>query len=347
MDNKHNISVMIGRFQPVHSAHIEIINQALELSDNIIIVIGSDNQPRTPKNPFTSKEREQMILASMPQDTWNSIRFARIEDATYNNQDWARNVQDAVDKTAVQFYNDWNDEPTFTLIGHHKDASSFYLDMFPQWSNIEIPLIDDLHSTDIRDSYFNKSGRVSFETLPLGVRNFLREFEQSDEFGTLREEYDYIEMYKEQWSVAPYAPTFVTVDAVVIQAGHVLLVKRRASPGKGLYALPGGFLDQNETLEDGMLRELREETKLKIPVPVLRGSIKKSRIFDAPQRSLRGRTITQAFLIELPASTPLPKVKGADDAEKAMWVPLNDFYKMQDKIFEDHWSIVKTMIGEL
>lgn len=347
MEKKYNISVIIGRFQPVHQSHIQIIEKALELSDNLIIIIGSDNIPRTPKNPFTSKEREQMIMCSLPQELWDRIRFARIQDSTYNTQDWVRNVQNAVTKTSTEFYTSWNDEPSIALIGHHKDASSFYLDMFPQWKSIEIPLIDDLHSTDIRDSYFNKKGQLSFLTLPLGVRNFLREFEQSDEFKTLREEYDYIEMYKKQWSVAPYPATFVTVDAVVIQSGHVLLVKRRASPGKGLFALPGGFLDQNESMENGMIRELREETKIKVPEPVLRGSIKKSRVFDDPQRSLRGRTITQAFLIELPASTPLPKVKGSDDAEKAMWVPLNEFFKMQDKMFEDHFHIIKNMIGEL
>ena len=341
MNKAHDISVLIGRFQPVHTSHIKIIKRALEISDNLIIVIGSDNQPRTPKNPFTSTEREEMIINSIPDALQQRIEFARIQDSIYNMQEWASYVQNAVGKISAHT-NITKKTNDIVLIGHHKDESSFYLDMFPQWKSIEIPLIDDLHSTDIRQDFF-ATGYVNPD-LPGGVEAFMTEFKRSIMYDTLCEEYDYIWKYKKQWEVSPYPPTFVTTDAIVIQSGHVLLVKRRASPGKGLYALPGGFLDQHETLEDGMIRELREETKIKVPEPVLRGCITKSRVFDAPYRSLRGRTITNAFLIEL-GRGELPKVKGSDDAEKAVWIPLNEFYKMQKTMFEDHFSIIMNMIG--
>jgi len=290
MDKKYNVSVIIGRFQPIHKAHLDIIKQALLISDNLIIVIGSDNQPRTPKNPFTSAEREDMIFFSLPEELQQRIEFAFIQDSMYNTQDWIRSVQNAVSKARFGFSSGWGEDSTTVLIGHHKDASSFYLDMFPQWKSIEIPLIDDLHSTDIREVYFNPRNSGTLENLPEVVKSFMRDFERTDEFFILREEWECIKAYKESWKAAPYPPTFVTTDAVVIQSGHVLLVKRRASPGKGLYALPGGFLDQNESMEDGMIRELREETKIKVPEKVLRGFIKKSLVFDAPNRSLRGRT---------------------------------------------------------
>ena len=74
------------------------------------------------------------------------------------------------------------------------------------------------------------------------------------------------------------ALALMTVDAVVVQSGHILLVKRGDMPGKGLWALPGGFLNQEETMLDGAIRELKEETKIKVPVPVLKGSIKESTI---------------------------------------------------------------------
>jgi bifunctional NMN adenylyltransferase/nudix hydrolase len=146
-----------------------------------------------------------------------------------------------------------------------------------------------------------------------------------------------VKKYKEAWKAAPFPPTFMTVDAVVVQSGHILLVKRGDMPGKGLWALPGGFLNQEETMLDGAIRELKEETKIKVPVPVLKGSIKESKTFDAPNRSSRGRTITQAFLIDLGVGE-LPKVKGSDDAEKAFWVPFNQV--KQEKMFEDHHAII-------
>jgi bifunctional NMN adenylyltransferase/nudix hydrolase len=121
------------------------------------------------------------------------------------------------------------------------------------------------------------------------------------------------------------------------------MVERKARPGKGLLALPGGFVDGSEKLMDACLRELREETRLKIPAAVLKGSIKNDQVFDDPHRSARGRTITHAFYIELAPNKQLPKVKGGDDAKHAMWVPLADLDPTT--IFEDHYFIIKELTG--
>ena len=142
----------------------------------------------------------------------------------------------------------------------------------------------------------------------------------------------------------PYAPTFLTCDAVVVQSGHVLLVKRGANPGKGLWALPGGFVNQNERIQDACMRELREETRLKVPLPVLHGSVKNKEVFDHPDRSLRGRTVTQAFYIELPPGK-LPQVKGGDDAASAKWVPLA--FVREEEMYEDHYHILTHFLGDL
>ena len=152
-----------------------------------------------------------------------------------------------------------------------------------------------------------------------------------------------IQKYKQSWEVAPFPPTFVTVDSVVVCSGHVLLVKRKEQPGAGLWALPGGFLNQKETLLNGAIRELKEETKIKVPVPVLKGSVRTQMTFDYPNRSTRGRTITTAFYIDLGFEKKLPKVTGADDAEKARWVPFNE--ARRDMMFEDHYDILDYFIN--
>ena len=224
--------------------------------------------------------------------------------------------------------------------------------MFPQWTTIDVGLIEDLHASDIRRSMFVPDfDEDDFEfrigrNLPKAIHAYLQAFMLRPEFEQLKREYEFIQKYKQAWENAPYEPTFNTVDAVVIQSGHILLVRRRAEPGCGLFALPGGFLNPNERIQDAAIRELREETKIKVPGPVLSGSIRAMDVYDHPGRSLRGRTITHAFLIELP-SGPLPKVKGSDDADKAKWVPLNVFDAMEDQLFEDHYHIIKDMIGKL
>jgi bifunctional NMN adenylyltransferase/nudix hydrolase len=134
---------------------------------------------------------------------------------------------------------------------------------------------------------------------------------------------------------------------VVIQSGHVLLVKRRSYPGKGLWALPGGFLEPDETIEQACLRELAEETALKVPDAVLKGHIKAREVFDAPYRSSRGRTVTHAHLIHLDPG-PLPKIKtgglaGDDETYKIDWVPLAKLRR--ELFFEDHYPIIIRMAG--
>ena len=156
---------------------------------------------------------------------------------------------------------------------------------------------------------------------------------------------DFTRKNKAAWASAPYAPTFNAADSIIVQSGHILLVTRRSHPGKGLLAIPGGYLNQEETLLDCALRELREETKIKVPEKVLRGSMVYDRNFDDPYRSDRGRMITQAFLFQLEDMDELPKVKGADDAEKAKWYPIA--FLNEEDFFEDHFHIIQVMLGHM
>jgi len=340
---KHHTVVFVGRFQPPHRAHIQIMERALEHCQQLVVLCGSANQPRTIKNPFTVAEREEMIMASLPDNLHNRVVVLPLHDKTYNDQQWALQVQEKVTSVA--------ETDSIAIIGHAKDETSYYLNMFPQWDLIDVTNIDDIHASDIRDAYFKEDSWDEFDStigsyLPCAIHDYLQAFTLRPEFEDLVSEYAFIREYRAAWDDAPYAPTFVTVDAVVIQSGHVLLVRRRANPGKNLYAIPGGFLDHNERTVDGAIRELREETKIKVPIPVLRGSIKSSEVFDHPNRSLRGRTITHACLIELPPGE-LPKVKGSDDADKAKWIPLNVLQRMEDQLFEDHFHIIQHFLGEI
>jgi bifunctional NMN adenylyltransferase/nudix hydrolase len=146
------------------------------------------------------------------------------------------------------------------------------------------------------------------------------------------------------WKSAPYPPVFVTVDAVVRAAGSVLLVKRANHPGRNLWALPGGFLDQRESLLQAAMRELREETALGIAEPSLAAALKAVAVFDHPHRSLRGRTITHAHFFDL-GDARLPEVVGGDDASHAEWIPVDALRAMEDQFFEDHFNILDHFLG--
>ncbi|MBN3856273.1 MULTISPECIES: bifunctional nicotinamide-nucleotide adenylyltransferase/Nudix hydroxylase [unclassified Paraburkholderia] len=334
--------IFIGRFQPPHRGHLDVLRRALGLATRVCVLIGSTDRPRTIKDPFSFDERRQMILAMLDEDERERVLIAPVQDSMYNDGDWLRWIQDAV---AAQLGDTTGRR--IGLIGHEKDSSSYYLRMFPQWDFVETDATEDISATEIREQLFaERSNSFVSWAVPAPVHNWLEGFRTRPEFAQLKSEAEFIAGYQKAWAAAPYPVTFVTVDALVVHSGHILLVRRRSEPGRGLWALPGGFVNQDERLETACIRELREETGLKLPEPVLRGSIKDRQVFDHPQRSLRGRTITHAFLFHFPVGD-LPRVKGGDDADKARWVPLNTFARMRDVMFEDHFDIAHLFLGKL
>lgn len=337
MSKQYKTAVVIGRFQPFHNQHAELVLKAAELAEKVVILIGGAGKPRTPKDPFTDVERGQMIMAwinSLNGDHFHSgVAICPIDDYMYSDASWAEGVQRSVNQLKGQ------GEGETVVVGCNKDESSFYLKMFPQWALHEEPYKDHVDATQIRTLlYEDRSMNFVRGVVPETTFDFLTRFRGTDEFNYVLNEWNVVEKYKQRWKAAPYAPTFVTADAVVIQSGHILLVKRGAAPGYGLMALPGGFLDQGERIVDAVVRELREETRIKVPAPVLKGSIRETAVFDHPKRSARGRTITHASLIVLPDG-PLPKVKGSDDAMDAAWYPLGSL--KSEVFFEDHYDIIQ------
>jgi len=346
MTKKYDALVLIGRFQPFHNAHLEIVRKATRLAHKIIIIVGSADQPRTYKNPWTAGERASMIydeVIAIPEIAEHRVALSIDHniDTIYNNQAWITRVQKIVyEGNSIPL------DAKIGIIGHKKDSSTKYLDSFPGWGLEEVELIEPLSATDIRDLYFRRNCNLKYiqSVVPSKIYGSLKDNIESEIREQVIRSREFIETYKKQFSSLAYPPVFVTADSVVLCSGHVLLIKRRSEPGKGLWALPGGFLDtvNDQTMKDAAIRELREETGIKVPAPVLYGSITDDRVFDSPDRSARGRTITHAFKIEL-ADGELPKVKGTDDALKAKWVPLSQV--RSDEMFEDHYEIIQHFVG--
>ena len=111
----------------------------------------------------------------------------------------------------------------------------------------------------------------------------------------------------------------VATDAIVFAGTgnnrQLLLIKRKHEPYKGMWALPGGFVEDDEELEAAAIRELEEETGLKVP------SMIQLYTFGRVGRDSRGRTVTVTYYTSI--DTPQP-VAGADDAAEAAWVPVKD-----------------------
>jgi 8-oxo-dGTP diphosphatase len=129
-----------------------------------------------------------------------------------------------------------------------------------------------------------------------------------------------------------YPRPAVTVDVVVVsreRKPRVLLIRRKNEPFAGKWALPGGFVDMDETLEAAARRELQEETSIQTD------KLEQLHTFGDPGRDPRGRTISVVFLARVDPQTVQPQA--ADDAREVGWHPLTELPPLafdHDRILE-------------
>ena len=349
--------VFIGRFQPFHNGHLAVVRRALELAERCIILVGSSNIARNPVNPFTFEERKEMIIlgvqSELGTDAALKIDVRPVYDIPYNDTQWVTHVT-KVAHTAARV---WTDGPiNVGLIGHSKDHTSFYLKLFPEWGSVNVPAYaQGLSATDIRKYLFSSEWDAraiiaNHDLIPNGTSSFLNNFIDRPEHKWIMDERKFYESYAKLWKDAPFhkdKPQIMCADNVVLQGGNVLLVTRKNSPGKGLLALPGGHLE-GQTFIDAAVTELKQETRFsdahgEMPPAKLKSFITASRMFDSPNRSLRGHVVTMAFRYDMPPAKTLYKVKGADDAAHAAWY---DISKLDPRdFFEDHCHIIDEMAG--
>lgn len=137
-----------------------------------------------------------------------------------------------------------------------------------------------------------------------------------------------------------YPRPAVTADCVIITKEakpKVLLIERGDDPYKGCWAFPGGFMNMDETTEECAIRELEEETGMKIQ------ELQQIGAYSKVDRDPRGRTITVAYLAVIDSPC---EVIGQDDAAKAQWFPLDALPKLafdHDEIMNDATTLYKRM----
>ncbi|MCI0519353.1 MAG: NUDIX hydrolase [Chloroflexi bacterium] len=137
-----------------------------------------------------------------------------------------------------------------------------------------------------------------------------------------------------------YPRPAVTVDVVVFTLTenrlHVLLVQRGQDPYQGCWALPGGFVEMGETLDDAAQRELEEETGLQ------QSFLEQLYTYGDPQRDPRGRVITVAYFALIPANTPLRPGSGTE-IRQARWFPAEEL----PALAFDHAAIIAYALRRL
>src|SRR5438093_2448896 len=136
----------------------------------------------------------------------------------------------------------------------------------------------------------------------------------------------------------PYPPFAVTVDLVLLTLIRdrlcVLAVKRAAEPFIGRWALPGGFVQPDENLEQAARRELREETGL----DAARIHLEQLATYGEPHRDPRQRVVSVAYLALAPG---LPAPIAGSDAAEATWLEVRELLRMRPGLAFDHGQILR------
>jgi bifunctional NMN adenylyltransferase/nudix hydrolase len=223
-----SLGVFIGRFQPFHLGHQFIIQKALEQVGSLLIVIGSaQDSHRSLKNPFTFEERKILIRDNLkfflPPKELSRVNIIGVPDFPNDDQAWKNFIYREVRpflsvqcSPILQDFHSKSSEPSrssepmgrILLVGHDKDESTYYLNLFKDFANWDIFLLDkhqDIDGTKIREAYFSLVNGNTFEWInkdnsasklegPLGVistqtspitQNFLHNFAMTSEWQEL------------------------------------------------------------------------------------------------------------------------------------------------------------------
>lgn len=309
------LAVIRGRFAPLTLSALAVIENALEQAHRVLLLVSAAEQAPSCRMPWNAAARVDMMRAAL---------------APFG------------DRVAIRTVPDWRYDP-----GARDATEAAAIASVGEGMVTRLPDLPD--DPELIALLFDRGADAVRGLVPEAVAEALSAFCATETYDGFRDEHRYVESYRRSWSVAPYPPVLVTVDTVIVHVPdgdepHLLLIRRGGVPGRGTWALPGGFVDPDEWLIDAAFRELREETGLMLSDAEARLALKGRGVFDAPDRSSRGRVVTQGFYFVVEGGS-LPDVTGDDDAAEARWWPVGELHLLNEQVFEDHPDIIAHFLG--
>ncbi len=165
----YDICLCMGRFQPFHWGHYDLVQAALAQGERVIILLGSHLSSQSIKNPWSSGEREIMMRMCLSDADQTRIQVVPICDCE-TDQEWAATIHRGVDRVA-------GPRSQIAIVGHHDQGRKFFSQWFSDWAYIERLRRPHLAATDIRLAYFGGCSETHYaDKLPSGTLDSLREF---------------------------------------------------------------------------------------------------------------------------------------------------------------------------
>lgn len=313
------LTVVIGRFQPLHNEHIRMIEHAISLGEQTLVLVGSAFEPRTLKNPWTYQERRGMLKAVFG----DRIDIAAIRDYPYEDESWFENV-----KTIIKLHSNNGDEVTIVGCAKDGDDSTWYLNHFPEYTVEFFQPQLTLDATAIRQDLWEGFG-LNPTLVPLGVYNYITDWDSNSPeiLWKLKQQFVDVNKYQKQWGKGP----FLCVDSILMSEGEWFAIINHK---EGTLALPGGFLDYGETTLNGARRECREEIGFdpgNSPTDLF--------IADKPDRDPRCHNVSIVYVWDV--GDDMPELIAGDDAVGVRWMDWNEIQTRREEFRADHWHLLE------
>ena len=159
--------VFIGRFQPLHRGHLYVIRRGLERAARLIVLLGSAQESRTAKNYWTVAERAALFRVALTPAEWARLTLRPLLDKPGDDEAWVAQVRGLVGAIAPA-------GARIGLIGHDKDASSYYLRLLPDWPLLAVDNYQHISATPLRTRWL--AGEREIAEIPPEVLKQLESF---------------------------------------------------------------------------------------------------------------------------------------------------------------------------
>lgn len=327
------LSVVIGRFQPLHEGHVDLITRAKEEGEHVLVLVGSANQLPDFKNPLSYKERLELLVTVVGNE---GITYRPLPDQDSDEQ-WESDVIGHVlsleeDPTEVMIFCNSKDEETY--------RKSF---LFP------VTTVDnlDIDATSVRHAWYTKTlWTVEHQVHPYVMSKLSTHYDLerlSNEYSTT------VTMHSRKKEGHPFGNPMEPVSfAVIIQNGKLLTGRRNGARGKGQLGLCGGFVESSETTMEACIRETKEELGVDLGSLISQGqAVCMAQCVSENLGDLGVRTLGVNYLFVINPDVELLITEDGEETTGHEWLDIMAVCENKELLFFNHNQIVRQLLSKV
>lgn len=330
---KYDFLVFIGRFQPFHNGHSYVIREALKETNKLILLIGSAKSPICYRNPFSYEDRCKIISLNLDETTREKVIFHPLNDFIYDDDAWVDAVYKGVNDLVA------DESKKIGLIGHNKDETTYYLDLFPRWGYLEVSNKSGISATPIRKSYFSDSNPNNYKNKNISkeTTDFLQNYSYSKKYDITRLEFASVDSFRASISNINILLQSNVISIILICDNKILLQTRNEFPGKNLLQPISGDILADKTIKESSLKIIKNKLCIGVKKLIYK---EENIVFDYPKRSSLIRTIVNCFIVEIKKDECF-NLKLSEDMS---WFNISEI--KEKMVYEDYFFIIKKLQKE-